>query len=241
MKDIIKNGVSIFFKLIVIVIMSGIFMMSITVLSTAAFTENIGYDAVVTDDSGKIIDQYEYRTEQGKDKKIDSYEEKGYKVTKNGVRSDMTKTGVVVDYSVSILFSIIMIIAFCYNHLFIYGNKDFNLVKCGHVKEDKLKGLKIGLVASVPNFLFYIFCVVLSVVKPKTSIALYKLPNFQYFKLLNLIMGKAQTLGEVSVISYVLTFLTLLIVPAICFGSYYLGYKDINIAEKLTYKKGNGK
>lgn len=239
MKEIVKHSIALFFRIIIVVIMSAVLIFSITGFSIVAFTDNIGYNAVVTDENGETVEQYEYRIGNGEDEKLSLYEEKGYVVTKNGIRSEMTKTGKVVDFTLSTVLSLMLLIIFCNNRLFTLGNKELNLVRCGHLVEDKFKGLKIGLLATVPFDILYFATVILSFTRPNTTVGLYKLPNFHYFKILNLIMGDAKTLGEVSFVSYVLVFLTLFIVPLICFVSYYLGYKDISIMEKITYKKGN--
>ena len=61
MKEILKMGLAQFGKLILINVMCFFIVISISVLVTAAFTENIGYKAFgTTSDSSESVELYEY-------------------------------------------------------------------------------------------------------------------------------------------------------------------------------------
>lgn len=238
MKEIIKNGLFLYLRTIVVLIMSLFVTVSIGVLATAAFTENIGYTAYVTDDSGKEIDKYHFEAKDGEDKLFEEYSAKGYKINKVTERSKLEGKGAIVSNVSSQTISLLMLFIFIHNKIFSIGNSDGNLVRFKHKTEDKLKGLKMGLVAIVPNIILFIVCVVMALgVNKNMTVSLYTLPNFYLFQIIRAIIGKVTVLGNLSLWQFALLFLTIFIVPIISCVSYILGYKDILISEKLTYKK----
>lgn len=120
-----------------------------------------------------------------------------------------------------------------YPTLWDMGYKDRNMVLTGHAKEDILKGLKIGLVAVIPSVLSIpLFALIKSF-----PAALYKLINSSYYYFFELLTRNTDKFCELAVWKFVVMAIVFLLVPAISFLGYYLGFKDISIAEKITYKK----
>ena len=135
-------------------------------------------------------------------------------------------------------------VAFCFTSGFIYpelwnrGTKDSNLVKFKHKNEDKLKGFKIGAVAAVPNYLFLVFLVIARLgLFLSFPMALYKLLNSSVYSFIDVIVGSAVAVSDMSVLRLALLFLLPLIIPAVSGISYILGYKNISVGEKFIYKK----
>ena len=135
-------------------------------------------------------------------------------------------------------------VAFCFTCGFIYpelwhrGTKDSNLVKFKHKREDKLKGFKIGVASTVPNYLFLIFLVVAKLgLFPKFPLALYKILNSSVYSFIEVIIGSAVAVSELTVLRLALLFILPLIIPAIAGVSYILGYKNISLSDKFIYKK----
>ncbi len=237
MKEIFKNGALLYVRLIVVAIMSLIVYASIAVIMTAAFTENIGYKAYVTDKEGKEIASYDYEYSEGDDKKLEEYTEKGYTVNKMNVRSSLEGKGAVLNNVLSQGIAFIIAFTFIYNKTFVIGNKDRNLVQFKHKPEDKLKGLKIGAVSMIPNFILFVIIAVVGLgFKSNMTVSVYSLPNFYIFGILKAIFAGVSSVGKLKIRQFALVFATLLIVPALAHLSYTLGYKDIFILEKLTYK-----
>lgn len=237
MKEIVKNGTFLFLRVLIVTIMSLIVTVSIGVLMTAAFTENVGYTAYVYDENGKQIDEYSYKMSDGADKKYEEYDAKGYEIKKVNERSELKGTGEVLNIVLSQGISFIILWVFTYNKLFSLGNSDQNLVRYKHKTEDKLKGLKIGLVSVIPSLVLFIVIVICALGANKSmTVSLYTLPNFYLFGILRIINGGAVKAGDIAVWRYILIFLTLGIVPLISHLSYTLGYKDIFLMEKLMYK-----
>ena len=117
------------------------------------------------------------------------------------------------------------------------GTNDSNLVRFKHKNEDKFKGLKIGAVAAVPNYLLLIFLVIAKLgAFPNFPMALYKFLNSSVYSFIEIILGRAITVSELAVWRLALLFILPLLIPVIAGISYILGYKNISVGEKLIYK-----
>lgn len=239
MSEIIKKGASLFGRIVVINIMCFFVVISMSVLCTAAFTQNIGYTAYgVKEDNEEPKELYKYYNSEGEDLKKAEYEALGYKITTQKIRSQMSDTGNAVFLWVSQLFCISILIAFIYPSLWHLGTKDSNLVHFKHKKEDVLKGLKIGGVAVIPPVLLWIAMVALSgSVFKNFPVVGYKFLNSSYYSIIQAISGKAVYVSELSVVQFILLFLVLMIVPAVSTAAYLLGYKNISLSERLIYNK----
>ncbi len=231
---IFKKGLKLFGLSIVANVMCFILIISFSVLSTALFTEKIGYTMYgATAESEELKELYTYYFEDGDDTQKEKYEQKGYSLTEVTLRSQVSKTNKVVWSLVSQIFCLIMMISFIYNQLWQLGSKESNLVKFKSLKEDKLKGLKIGAIASAPSVIFLIF----SVISKKVNIALFAFLNAYLYDLISLIANGAKSFGALDIWQILLLFVILLIFPATAYGSYLLGYKQFSISEKIIYKK----
>ncbi len=231
---IFKKGLKLFGISVVANVMCFILIISFSVISTALFTEKIGYTMYgATAEGEELKELYTYYFEDGDDTQKEKYEQKGYSLTEITLRSQVSKTNKVVWSLVSQIFCLVMMISFIYNQLWQLGSKDSNLVKFKSLKEDKLKGLKIGLIASAPSFIFFVF----SVISKKVNIALFAFLNAYLYDFISLIANGAKTFDALSIWQILLIFVILLIFPAAAYGSYLLGYKQFSISEKLVYKK----
>ncbi len=238
LNDITKNTLSLIIRIIVSVIMCFIVTVSINVICTASFTDKIGYDALVKNEKGETVETYTFKYSSGEDKKADEYTDKGYTVTKRVIRSTLEGKGKIIFLCVSQIISLLIVMIFTYAVIFPLGMHDLSAVNFGRIKEDKLKGLKIGLLAVSPYMLFLLVNIVFALgVYKSFPISPYMLSNFTVYQILQVIVGNAKTVSDVNAFSYFLIFLTLLYVPAVSHISYTLGYKDILIFDKLVYKK----
>ncbi len=239
MKEIFKMGLGLYGKLIVINIMCFFLAISMSVLATAVFTEDIGYTALIYNaETEELVTQYDYYYADGDDTKLAEYETDEYIVNKSTKKSELTKGENTAFYFITQLFCMIMLIMFIYPNLWDRGTRDNNLVSFGHAAEDKLKGLKVGLIAIIPAVIFFIFLFVTkSNLMAKLPVGILRLIFSSTYSLNYLICGNTMTVGELSYIQLIFMMLLNLLVPAIAFASYILGYKNISIGEKLVYKK----
>lgn len=237
MKEIFKNGAMLWLRTIIVTLMCVFLCMSMSVLATALFTENIGYEAqVYKEGSEKPEFTYTHYDADGEDTKKAEYEEQGYIVSTQSIRSTLSGSGNVTFLVVTQLFNTLLTISFVYPNLWQLGAKDSNLVRFKHKVEDKFKGLKIGLLGSVPAFLMWIAFVVCKYAVPHLPSALYRFLNSSSYSFIYAIC-KDSTVGELSVLKLILLLLPLMIIPLTAFGAYLLGYKDISLGERFIYKK----
>ncbi len=235
MKEIIKNSLSLFGRTIVIDIMCFFLVISLSVLITAAFSENIGYIALgTTSESEQSVELYRHYYEDGDDTKRAEYEEDGYTITESKIRSEVSKTGNTVFLIVSGIFCIVLLVSFIYPKFWQMGTKDSNLVHFKHKKEDELKGLKCGLLAIIPSL---ILLIVITFIIPDTQTALYKFLNCSVFTFVDLIIGSSETFRDISILQFLGLALLKALIPITSYTAYLLGYKNISLGEKLIYKK----
>lgn len=239
MKEIIKTGLKIYGKNIVVTIMCFFIVISISTIATAFFSENIGYTAFgTTSDSYEYTELYTYYYDDGEDTQKAGYEEQGYTLTLSNIRSGLSKSGNLFYLILSQLFCVAILITFIHNTTWSLGIKDNNMVRIGHKAEDKLKGFKAGFISIIP---YCIFVICLMILKNSAVAnfppAILKLTTAPFYSFSELIIGSAATLKDLSVVRFIgLIFLQLLI-PIISGLSYYLGYKDISLGERFIYKK----
>ena len=248
---IFKSGAKLSGGIVVAVLISFFLCASINAICQAVFTDTIGYKAhVYAEDSDKLVDSWEYKfydpdgdgNYNGTDEKKAKYEEENYIVQKTAIVTSLEGKGMMVYVVISQILCGILIISFAGSNVYKQGFKDSNLVRIGHVKQDKLKGFKIGLVANVPFFLLFGLLVACGLgLLPTLRVTLYGYLNSCFYPVIYLISGcsNATTAADLNALQYVLLFVLQLIVPIISGIAYILGFKEINLTEKIVYKKGD--
>lgn len=247
-----KHGTKMMGSLIVAAVISIFLCISMDVICSALFTTETGYRAFVYEDeeSTEAIAEYEYfytdKDGDGKDDVTDTkkeeYEDAGYIVNTVKLRSELTDVGKVVFLLLTQVFSMTMVIAFAGNSPYKQGFKDSNLVKIGHNQKDMLRGFKIGLIGNIPFFVLTILVIVMaSGLAPNFRTVWYAFLSGHFYSLIMWITGSVQnsihTVAEISVVQYLLLIIIQFIVPVISGVSYILGFKGINLEEKIVYKK----
>ena len=90
----------------------------------------------------------------------------------------------------------------------------------------------------IPSYLILIFLVIARLgALPDFPMVLYKFLNSSVYSFIEFILGGTVTVSNLTVWRFILLFLLPLIIPAIAGISYFLGYKNISVGEKLVYKK----
>lgn len=240
MKEIFKMGVSLFGKMIVVNIMCFFLAISLSVLTTALFTKDVGNTVFVTDaKTNELVTQYEHYYADGEDTKLKEYEDsEEYKVTSSVIKSQLSKGANNGFYIVTQIMCAIMVLIFTYPNLWDRGTRDNNLVTFGHANEDKLKGLKVGFIAAAPSILFSLFLLITkSNIMAKFPVGILKIMYSSCYGINYAIFGNVIKLGDLSYLQLILSLLLNFCLPIIAYGSYLLGYKNISIGEKLVYKK----
>ncbi len=236
MKKFLKPALSLYGRIITINIMCFFLVISISVLIEAAFSENIGYTlSVYETETEKLITKYDHFYADGEDEKRAEYESNPkYTLDERKNRSEVSKTGDITFKTVSAALCTIILISFIYPKFWQMGTKDSNLVHFKHQREDKLKGLKIGLLSAIPGI---ILLIVFMFFIPTVNSALYKILCSGLYVFIELILGSSKTFADLSILQFIGLLLLKAIVPLTAFGAYLLGYKNISLHEKLVYKK----
>lgn len=244
-----KEGLKMCGSIIMAAVISFFLCISMNIICSAIFTSEIGYTAYVyeTETSTEAIAEYEYLytdndgdgKDDGADTKKKEYEAEGYTVTTVKQRSTLEGVGKIIFLTTTQILSLIMVIAFASSSVYKQGFKDSNLVKIGHIKRDMLKGFKIGLIGSIPFFALFVLAVVMAFgLAPAFRTVWYAFLNSHYYSFIIWIVGGAETLSELGLLQYILLFLLQFIAPVISGVSYILGFKEINLADKIVYKRG---
>ncbi len=240
--EIFKNGGKLIVKYLVVLIMSFMVFMSFIAIFSLAGTEIIGYDAWLTnDESGESEKVYTHYFADGEDTKKDDYKDKeGFTIRTTDIRSDFEGGAYIAAFSLAQVTCLILYVLMVPYQLYFIGDRDANRVSTGRMKEDKLKGIKISLIGSAVQILSFVLLVLNKFgVMSDGGLALYRFLNYHTYGYSRLIFGETMKCAEIGWGGIILAVMP--IVLAVSAGEifYILGYKRINLVEKLVYKKSN--
>lgn len=210
---------------------------SIMAIATMSMTTVNGYTAY-DPNSNEVL--YNYYYDQGEDSLKAQYENQGITVETVELRSTIEGTDRIVVDSIAQVIGLIILTMFMYKHLWQLGDNDSNLASFDHAVINKLRGVYIGAMASVPSFVAWIVLVLAKagIVNGKWY-TLFRLMSFQSFMLVDTVFGRNAT--DVTAFTWPSIFAALtvfLVLPIICGISYIMGVKNVRVFEKLVYKKG---
>ena len=111
----------------------------------------------------------------------------------------MPKTVSVAMGILSQSFMFVLFAALIYSKLWERGDRDANSVNFGRMEEDKLRGLRIGLIAAVPSIVFYLLLVVsrLGLVTEK-YFCIYRGLNLTFMPVMSALTGKVELVSPMS-------------------------------------------
>lgn len=238
MKIILKNGMTLFYKLIIAFLICFFLCMTINFLCGIAFSEDAYYIASgYVDDPQSAEALYTHYFADGEDLKRAQYEAQGYTVTTETFKL-ISESGKTVFLVVTQILCAAFLVFFICQPLYKLGFRESNLVRHGHMSADMLRGFKIGLVGNSLYILMFVALVVMGLgALPNFPITVYKLLNCQFYSFIEIITVNTETVGSLALWQYLLLLLLQLTVPVIATVSYIMGYKNINITEKIIYKQ----
>ena len=238
MNEIVKHGLKLYVKTIFINIMCFFVVTSLISFSVAAFAEEVGYVAYgVKEGTTEEVKLYTHYNKDGEDKQFKEFEAQGYKINKKNIR-EVDKTGDTIILSVAQFFALGILISFIYPTIWDMAFSDSNLVKFEHKTKDKYKGLKIGAIATVPGFIFYLALMIGKGSYSKDlSTAIYKLANSAFYPIIELILNDKLYFKDLNILQIIILSLPVLAVPVTAHIAYCLGFEGFSLSEKLTYKK----
>ena len=134
------------------------------------------------------------------------------------------------------------LVLFINGTLFYIGDSDANKVHFGRIEYDKFKGLKFSIAPAAFALLSYIILVIgkLGIIG-EWAYVVFNFTNYHLFGYPRLIFGGANKISDMSWLSIAAASLTVFLVPIICDVCYTLGYKRINLFERVVFKKKGDK
>lgn len=137
------------------------------------------------------------------------------------------------------IFSLVILAAFPYRQLWAQGDHDRNEANFGHIQEDSLRGLKVGLIADIPAILVYVLLWLGKLGVPGLSNvhSLYILFNSSFLPFCYQTIGRGlPSATGISIGSMLALALPVLFLPLVCHVAYTLGLHQFSVTEKLFYK-----
>lgn len=242
MKDIFKNAASLFGYVVIAGVMCTICFISMKMIFNFVFTDSIGYEVrgTIGDSQEKEFLYKYYYTEDDETGKDDDkwaqYEEEGYTLYKYDEKSKLSHRANVTMVVITQIVCLFSTGCFVFDILNKRGYKDGTLVRSGSRKPDKFKGLKIGLIASVPALITYLLFIIFSASNKGVALELYMIFNACFWSTLELLFTSSNTASDITVWQFIVMFLLQMVIPALSQLFYYLGYKDYEFLGKIVYK-----
>ncbi len=242
MKENMSAATKSFLSVLLVDFMSFFLFLSFTVIAVGVSTENIGYVAYAVNSEGTSEELYTYYYSDGDDTRLEEYKAQGVEIKTQNIRSTVSDSVNNLVKIITFLFTLVMFFAMIYSSLWTRGDKDNNLAAFGHIKRDKFRGLKIGILADVPFLLLYLLLAANKIHEfiPSYS-AVYRTFNYYMLPIVDAAFGAAKTAGELSVGGFLLLLVTLLPLPLVCSFGYYCGNNEISLRDRFIYAKDKEK
>lgn len=125
-----------------------------------------------------------------------------------------------------------------YAKLWELGDKHHNAETFGRMASDPLRGLKIGLLASIPAFISFLALVADKLFCLWTGMAtVYRICHLALYPIVAWSLGPvlSVTTAQVSWTGILCAGLPILFVPAVAALAYYLGYRHVFVWEKIVF------
>ena len=233
----LKLAVQVYLKTIVAAIMSLIVYISLSVVIIGMNTHTIGYRIYEMVDGEQVLIEEKYF-----DDTVTSAPpgEEGQLV--EGIMSEPPAAAMILLNVLSEVIMLIMLAIFIFTPVQEKGQRDLTQVKYRKGKEDKLCGLKIGLLAGIPAFAAYLLLIVakLTGLMPWYLLA-YRYINICFLPIINAVAGTAVASADISWLALLVFLLLQAYIPLVCHVAYTIGYKQIDVTGKLVYKKSSKK
>jgi len=230
-----KMSIKIFLRTVVAGLLCFIIYLSLYMAFMILGTENIGYKIYEVDNSGNtvLVDEisFDSKNPNADSLKLEENQRMEY------IRSDLSKK---IFGTLSVLQQVSMFAVFIsmiYPIMWEYGNKDRARIQGGRMREDQIKGLKVGLLAAIPSTLSIVPLALFKVglISFEYPI-LYGFLNIPFRPYVDLVWGNIPTAVSLSWLSIFATLLIPIVIILTCFLWYWLGYKEIIPKHIFMYK-----
>lgn len=236
-KKTLNVAVKVFTRLLLATVLCAILYVSMNVLSTAFFSNVVGYQIFEQNENQEVslIEEHYYQSGETimTAENMDLADNQIFSAIR--VVPDTAKRAMDV---VSQVLMLVVLGVFPYHILWEFGNRDDTNVRYRGQRPDPLRGLKIGLLSMTP---FALSLAVLFVSKYVTVLhnylAFYRVTAFPYLPYINWILGDATSAADVALWRLLLLIPTMLVVPLVCTVAYRMGGRQFSIVEFLTFAK----
>ena len=235
-KKTLEIALKLFSRMLVGMILCAIMYVSMNVISTAFFSDIVGYQVFEQAEDESVTQIEEHYYSEGEE--LQTEESLGLKdnqmLTAIRVTPDSTKN---VMNTISQILMLIVLGIFPYHILWQFGNRDDTNVRYRGQRPDPYRGIKIGAIATAPFIAVWLALFISNLAGP-TGIILdvFKLSTFAYAPYTNWILGAADGSAVIAWWRLLLLLPIYLFVPAVSGISYRLGGRRFSLSEFITFK-----
>ena len=234
-KKTLSVATKVFTRLLLATILCAILYISMNVISTAFFSDVVGYQIFEQNENQEVSMVVEYYYQPGDiiqtAETMDLAENQMFSAIR--VVADTTKR--VMDI-VSQLLMLIVLGVFPYHILWEFGNRDDTNVRYRGQRPDPWRGVKIGLLAMAPFALSWLLLVVSKYIAVLGGyLPVFRITAFAYMPYINLVLGNVTSAVDAGIGQLLLLLPIFLVIPAICAVAYRMGGQQFSLAEFFTF------
>lgn len=237
-KKTIQIAAKVFLRLLLATVLCAILYISMNVISTAFFSDVVGYKIFMQNEDQTVELKTEYRYKDGEAVITAEDLELADNEMFSAIREVSAPTKRVMD-TISQILLLIVLGVFPYHILWEFGNRDDTNVRYRGQRPDPLRGLKIGLLSVSPFVALWAVLVISKFVPALNGVlTIYRLVSFPYLPFVNWMIGGVTATAEVALWRLlVLLVPVILVVPVVSAVAYRLGGHQFSVAEFLTFVK----
>ncbi len=221
----------VFFRMVLATVLGAILFIAVSSLAMQWCTEEVGYRLyeLTEDEKFQVVGEFYFADGAPEEPQLEINQKS------ETLYSEMSAEHKTLTNGVLFALQLALLIWFIYPNMWARGDWDRNAVNFNRKEEDKLQGVKIGLLVAVPGLLFYtafVLCHYFGV----NLLPAYNIGNMLFQPYFALVTGFAQHINDITGQELMYMGLHLFILPLLCGIFYLLGYKQIFVNEKLIYK-----
>ncbi len=241
-KSNVRIALTVWGRIVLAMFMCAILFMSLSILANGILSTEIGYYIVTVDEDGNSTKGEEIYYAPGEspvsEEDLNLTEDQNIQRIKELGEGMQRATDI---FSLVLMLSLLAI--FPYSMLWDLGNKDENLVQYKHEKEDLWRGLKIGLLATIPSAVLYLGLIIDKFASlPNVYLVIYRVLNIPFIPYINWLLGvDVYSTDMMTIWHFIGVFATLLFIPIVSCIGYRLGYAQFSIKEHMTYANSGKK
>ncbi len=226
-------------------VIAAVVYMSATVIGVGICTEEVGYTVKYSADGIQFEDVYTHYYVDGEDLLFKDYDgkEEYYKAVIRGNVNNPKEAGLDKKQMQTVRWisqacTLIAFVSLIYAFMWSAGDFDANKTEFGGTKQDKLKGLKVGLVADSPFILAYLILVVTRALGMLNWYpTLYKVLTYFAFGINDTFMVSSSGEMLLTLPGALGLLIGLAVLPLVALIGYIIGEKHIIIKNAIIYKK----